>query len=124
MVAWTLGMADFPDAIHQVHKAGEIGRAKNGFLGSGPKHDFGSGRKSFGIMGKPGAGKLQSVAAKGDLRSGQNGNTGLGHDGLNLRDGYGKTAAGTGVVGSVDQAGRDIAAVGGVQFSKAVIAFL
>ena len=85
VVAWALGMANFADTVYELREAGEVGIAKNGFLGADSEYDFGGAVEGLGFMGKPGASELQAMAAKGDFRGRQNGDFGLGHQGLNLR---------------------------------------
>src|SRR4029077_4932782 len=93
VIARTFGVPDFADAAYQLREAVKISRAKKCLLAAGPEYDLSGAPERLGFVSEAGTSKLQAVTTKSDLRGRQNTDFGLGHQGLDLRDGSGEAAA-------------------------------
>ena len=76
------------------------------------------------LGGDAGASKLQAAPAECNLSRREYGHLATGQDLLDAGDGCGEALEGAGLVGSMHQPGRDIPAIGAVNFNHGVVALI
>ncbi len=124
MLARAVGMADVADGGEQLQEERPVAGIEDALFGAHTKDDFlaAAERRRFGAHA--GAGKFQASPAKGKFGGGKHGDLAVGQDGLDSGDRVGEPFERCGLVGRVDQAGGDVAAVRAIDFQQRVVALV